>query len=628
MQIAVASSISLLPTADPEATATSILAVAGKSDGASKNAKPDFAAIWAEQTGHPSDPGVQPGPEQHTSESQSTNGQSIHQQSPQTKSVEMSVPSIAEKPANPETLDIKVMNVMEKSEATSRKDGANEAPVLFDALVTGRKSTDGKIVQDPKSGKEKATSGSKKSNERIAVNLSNQRNDSGLQVDKANVAVPSMSGVNQALKQPDNTTTNSIAMQVSADTEKSAFGNPVGAISGVNHGKRLLVQPTGGRATAKTEASIALQGNYAMPTFQKVTEVAQAGADSSGTAQKESSDKAGNVVASQSANLVAGAPAITDKSLSGKDLSAAQSTASTNEAKSAEAVLSDMQASGAPSTLPQNGSVVEAVAPYKSQLDPKQDLASAKTYLPDASKDGSGGAIATQNSTHAIESMTAAAPVVPNGNHPVTFVTSSSAPAVTSANHAVSSATENPFVRMDAASGSVVGNATTHQVLMATPRQLEVGVADTGHGWIQVRAEMTGAGTVHASLGPTTTGAEQQLRDALPGMTSYLSDQQLSINKLVVHPASGSAQSAMSFTHGGGSSPQNGQGNQSGGSLQQASTGMGAGADSHDDSRRSFLLNPQARTGMVSMTNTAAPSARVDHIDAVFGIEGRLSVRA
>ena len=77
----------------------------------------------------------------------------------------------------------------------------------------------------------------------------------------------------------------------------------------------------------------------------------------------------------------------------------------------------------------------------------------------------------------------------------------------------------------------------THRTLMATPTTLEVGVANGTHGWLRIRAEMTGGGVVNASLSTATSSGQEMLHRELPSLTAYLQSERVAVNSVVVQPA-------------------------------------------------------------------------------------------
>jgi hypothetical protein len=115
-------------------------------------------------------------------------------------------------------------------------------------------------------------------------------------------------------------------------------------------------------------------------------------------------------------------------------------------------------------------------------------------------------------------------------------------------------------------SGGAEANLPGHQILSAGPTQLEVGVMDGTHGWLQIRAELGSGGAISTSL-TGSAAAHAPLQQAVPEMTSYLASESVSVSGIAVHRASETAgtmawgqgqsegQAGGSGTSGGGSSP-------------------------------------------------------------------------
>lgn len=85
--------------------------------------------------------------------------------------------------------------------------------------------------------------------------------------------------------------------------------------------------------------------------------------------------------------------------------------------------------------------------------------------------------------------------------------------------------------------GSVVGSdvVTPHQMLLATPTTLEVGLPSGTQGWLRIRAEMTDGGSVNASLSSANAGGQEMLHRELPNLTAYLQQERVAVNSVVVH---------------------------------------------------------------------------------------------
>jgi hypothetical protein len=74
-----------------------------------------------------------------------------------------------------------------------------------------------------------------------------------------------------------------------------------------------------------------------------------------------------------------------------------------------------------------------------------------------------------------------------------------------------------------------------HGTISATPTALEVGVPGGTHGWLKVRAELGGDGSVHASMSSNSAAGTDALRRELPQLTSYLHQEQVVVSSVVVH---------------------------------------------------------------------------------------------
>ncbi|MCU1225804.1 MAG: hypothetical protein JWQ42_3897 [Edaphobacter sp.] len=87
--------------------------------------------------------------------------------------------------------------------------------------------------------------------------------------------------------------------------------------------------------------------------------------------------------------------------------------------------------------------------------------------------------------------------------------------------------------------GSVAGDrapiADGPRTLAASPTTLEVGIANGTHGWLKIRAEMTGGGTVNASLSAATSAGQEMLHRELPSLTAYLQEQRVGVNAIALH---------------------------------------------------------------------------------------------
>jgi hypothetical protein len=94
------------------------------------------------------------------------------------------------------------------------------------------------------------------------------------------------------------------------------------------------------------------------------------------------------------------------------------------------------------------------------------------------------------------------------------------------------------------------GSSTSGSLLHASPNQVTVGVADSGMGWIEVRAERVG-GQITAALTANSATAHAELTSVLPAMSSYLQDHHQPVQQIYVetgqaasHNAGGSQEQA------------------------------------------------------------------------------------
>jgi len=126
-------------------------------------------------------------------------------------------------------------------------------------------------------------------------------------------------------------------------------------------------------------------------------------------------------------------------------------------------------------------------------------------------------------------------------------------------------------------------SVSEHRALAASPTMLEVGVPGGSHGWLKIRAELTGDGAVHASVSSNSAAAAEMLRRELPSLTTYLHQEQVSVGSLVVHASASTQDSSMSS--GAGESgvghqqrgdAHHGRGQQEGGSYREWSEGSWA----------------------------------------------------
>jgi hypothetical protein len=101
--------------------------------------------------------------------------------------------------------------------------------------------------------------------------------------------------------------------------------------------------------------------------------------------------------------------------------------------------------------------------------------------------------------------------------------------------------------------------ADEHKTLMATSTTLEVGLPGGSHGWLKVRAELTGDGVVHASVTSNTSAGTEMLRRELPSLTNYLHQEQIPIHSVAIH-APPDVMDSSNASSGGGQNHESGRG--------------------------------------------------------------------
>lgn len=101
-----------------------------------------------------------------------------------------------------------------------------------------------------------------------------------------------------------------------------------------------------------------------------------------------------------------------------------------------------------------------------------------------------------------------------------------------------------------------------HQVVAATPSQLDVGVFDGTHGWLRIHAELGTGGSVSASL-TASTAAYESLRAALPELANYLQSEAVTVSKVAVHRVAADP-TAMGLADSGQNGSGHGQGSGNG----------------------------------------------------------------
>ena len=81
----------------------------------------------------------------------------------------------------------------------------------------------------------------------------------------------------------------------------------------------------------------------------------------------------------------------------------------------------------------------------------------------------------------------------------------------------------------------------TPRMLASTPTSLEVGIQNGTHGWLKVRAEMTDGGVVNASVSAAASAGQEMLHRELPALNTYLQEEKIAVNAVVVHAAPSAA---------------------------------------------------------------------------------------
>lgn len=128
------------------------------------------------------------------------------------------------------------------------------------------------------------------------------------------------------------------------------------------------------------------------------------------------------------------------------------------------------------------------------------------------------------------------------------------------------------------------------RTLSASPTALEVGVPNGTHGWLKIRAEMTSGGVVDASLSTSSSSGQEMLHRELPSLTTYLQNEHVAVNTVVVQPSGGAGAGfpglAGGMNHDGRGQAQSGS--QGGESRQETASAV----LNHTESARSYLSVP------------------------------------
>ncbi len=184
-----------------------------------------------------------------------------------------------------------------------------------------------------------------------------------------------------------------------------------------------------------------------------------------------------------------------------------------------------------------------------------------------------------------------------------------------------------------AANGGVVSGGPEaglpgHQILSAGPTQLEVGVMDGTHGWLQIRAELGTGGTISTSL-TGSAAAHAPLQQAVPEMTSYLASESVSVSGIAVHKASETA-GTMAWGQGpsegqaAGSGGRGGSPNHDGGAVMD---GARAGQSSRGDSSQQTGVTPIGLGWMGGVSPAVFASGFSNGTSLATGTGSWLSVR-
>jgi hypothetical protein len=121
--------------------------------------------------------------------------------------------------------------------------------------------------------------------------------------------------------------------------------------------------------------------------------------------------------------------------------------------------------------------------------------------------------------------------------------------------------------RGEAQAGTAPLTAGTPHLIASSPTQLDVGVFDDTHGWLQIRAELGAGGGVNASL-TSADAAHDLLQTALPAMTNYLGAEAVNVNSIALHKFDGGS-SGMPGSATDGQHPGNAPAHQGGGEQSQ-----------------------------------------------------------
>lgn len=129
------------------------------------------------------------------------------------------------------------------------------------------------------------------------------------------------------------------------------------------------------------------------------------------------------------------------------------------------------------------------------------------------------------------------------------------------------------------------------RTLTASPTALEVGVPNGTHGWLKIRAEMTSGGVVDASLSTSSTSGQEMLHRELPSLTTFLQNEHVAVNTVVIQPAA-TAGAGFHGLAGGMNGDGRGQA-QSGGQGGEGRQETSGAVLNHAENARSYVSVPE-----------------------------------
>lgn len=96
------------------------------------------------------------------------------------------------------------------------------------------------------------------------------------------------------------------------------------------------------------------------------------------------------------------------------------------------------------------------------------------------------------------------------------------------------------------------------QTLVGTARVLEIGVADAGHGWMKVRAELAHGGGVNALIVVHGNGAIEKMQSESPALNAFLAQEHMQLKSFTVRAMEAGAATADAMTGQGRQAESNG----------------------------------------------------------------------